>query len=167
MRRLSFTVLKRLLLLAFLLPGAVWAAGPDAKSASAQKIIFDTDFAIPPQDDATALMLALKSPELNILGVTTVAGNDTVQRATSDALRVLEIAGRTDIPVYKGFNRPWLHEKSEFATTVHGKWWSDEPPPVPPGGFAKKKAEPESATSFLIRAVDENPNEITIVAIGP
>ena len=106
----------------------VWASTTDTGSGSPEKVIFDTDFAIPPQDDATALMLALKSPELKILGVTTVAGNDTVQRATSDALRVLEIAGRTDIPVYSGFNRPWLHEKTEFATKVHGKWWSDEAP---------------------------------------
>ena len=145
----------------------VWAASPQTGKESAQKVIFDTDFAIPPQDDATALMLALKSPELKILGITTVAGNDTVQRATSDALRVLEIAGRTDIPVYRGFNRPWVHEKTDFATKVHGKWWSDEAPPVPPGGFAKKKAEGESAVTFLIRAVEENPNEITIIAIGP
>jgi inosine-uridine nucleoside N-ribohydrolase len=145
----------------------VRASTPEAKTDAAQKVIFDTDFATPPQDDATALMLALKSPELKILGVTTVAGNATVQRATSDALRVLEIAGRTDIPVYQGFNRPWMHEKTQFATTVHGKWWSDEPPPVPPGGFAKRKAEADSAVTFLIRAVEENPNEVTIIAIGP
>ena len=159
-------VLKSVSLLAislFLFP----ATPAQAQRASAMKVIFDTDFAVPPQDDATALILALKSPELNILGITTVAGNDTVQRATSDALRVLEIAGRTDIPVYEGFNRPWLHEKTEFATKVHGKWWSDEAPPVPPGGFAKKKAESENAVTFLIRAVEENPNQITIIAIGP
>ncbi|HEY7098637.1 MAG TPA: nucleoside hydrolase [Terriglobales bacterium] len=144
------------------------AGWPVASVAQAsEKVIFDTDFAIPPQDDGTALMLALKSPELKILGVTTVAGNTTVQQATSDALKVLEVAGRTDIPVYRGFNRPWLHQKTEFATTVHGKWWSDEPAPMPPGGFAKKQAEEESAVSFLIRAVNANPHEITIIAIGP
>ncbi len=162
----KYSVLRAVSLLAITLSlfPAARAQGP---SASPTKVIFDTDFAVPPQDDATALMLALKSPELNILGVTTVAGNDTVQRATSDALRVLEIAERTDIPVYEGFNRPWLHEKTEFATKVHGKWWSDEAPPMPPGGFAKKKAESESAVTFLIRAVERNPNEITIIAIGP
>ena len=113
MGQINSSFLKCLLLsLLALLPSHARAADPDAKTTSVQKVIFDTDFAIPPQDDATALMLALKSPELKILGVTTVAGNDTVQRATSDALRVLEIAGRTDIPVYRGFNRPWLHEKT-------------------------------------------------------
>lgn len=131
------------------------------------KIIFDTDFAMPPQDDSMALILALKSPELKILGITTVAGNDTVQRATADALRVLEIGGRTDIPVFQGANRPWVHQKSEWATTIHGKWWSSEPPPTPPGGFAKKKAEKESAIDFMTRTVDAEPGQVTIVALGP
>ena len=49
----------------------------------------------------------------------------------------------------------------------HGKWWSDEPPPPPPGGFAKKQAEKESAIDFMIRTVNANPGEITILAIGP
>ena len=135
--------------------------------AAPMKVIFDTDFVVPPQDDGMALILALKSPELNILGITTVAGNDTVQRATSDALRVLEIANRTEIPVYRGFNRPLLHEKTEFATTVHGKWWSDETPPPPPGGFAKIHEQKESAVDFLIQTVNANPGEVTIIALGP
>ncbi len=142
-------------------------AMPPIGSRPAIKVIFDTDFVVPPQDDGTALILALHSPELQILGVTTVAGNDTVQRGTADALRVLEIAGRTDVPVYRGANRPLLHIKSDWATTVHGKWWSDEPPPVPPGGFAKRQAEKESAVDFLIRTVNANPGQITILALGP
>lgn len=134
---------------------------------AAQKVIFDTDFVIPPQDDGMALILALKSPELQVLGVTTVAGNDTMQRATSDALRVLEIAGRGDIGVYRGANRPLVNEKTDWATTVHGKWWSDEAPPAPPGGFAKIQARSESAVDFMIRTVEANPGQITIIAIGP
>ena len=132
-----------------------------------QKVIFDTDFVIPPQDDGMALILALKSPELQILGVTTVAGNGTMQRATSDALRVLEIAGRSDIGVYPGANRPLVHEKTDWATTVHGKWWSDEPPPAPPGGFAKTQAQTEGAVDFMIRTVEANPGQVTIIALGP
>ena len=136
--------------------------------ASPQKIILDTDFVVPPQDDAMALILAMNSPELKILGVTTVAGNDSMERATSDALRVLEIAGRTDIPVYRGANRPMRHEKSAWSTSgVYGRWWSDDPPPPPPGGFAKKQAEPGSAMDFIIRTVNANPGEIVIAAIGP
>ena len=138
-----------------------------AQPAAAHKIIFDTDFVIPPQDDSLALMLALKSPELQILGITTVAGNDSVERATADVLRVLEIANRTDLPVYRGANMPLVHEKTDFAGSVHGRWWSDDAPPEPPGGFAKKQAERESAMEFIVRTVNANPGEVTIVAIGP
>ena len=138
-----------------------------AAAQTAAKVIFDTDFVVPPQDDGTALVLALHSPELNILAVTTVAGNDTMQRATSDALRVLEICNRTDIPVYRGANRPLVHIGSDWAKTVHGKWWSDEAPPLPPGGLAKRQAEQESAVDFMIHTVNSNPGEISILAIGP
>lgn len=136
-------------------------------SAADHKVIFDTDFVIPPQDDGLALILALHSPELEILGITTVAGNDSRERATSDVLRVLEIAKREEIPVFSGANMPLVHEKSEYATTVHGKWWSDDPPPLPPGGVAKKQAETTSAVDFIVQTVRENPGEITILAIGP
>ena len=149
---------------------AASGANPPAQAAASGapiKVIFDTDFVVPPQDDGMALILAVKSPELQILGITTVAGNDTMQRATSDALRTLEICNRTDIPVYRGANRPLVHEKSQWDTTVHGKWWSDEAPPTPPGGFAKKQAEKESAVDFMIRLVNENPGEVTIIALGP
>ena len=121
--------------------------------AADHKVIFDTDFVIPPQDDGLALILALHSPELEILGITTVAGNDSRERATSDALRVLEIANREEIPVFSGANMPLVHEKSDYATTVHGKWWSDDPPPPPPGGFAKKQAEATSAVDFIVKSV--------------
>jgi len=147
----------------------ICAATVSAQSAApgSIKVIFDTDFSIPPQDDGLALALAVRSPELQILGITTVAGNDTMQRATSDALRELEIAGRSDIPVYMGANRPLVHEKTDWDTTVHGKWWSDEAPAMPPGGFAKTQAQKESAVDFIIRTVNANPGQITIIAIGP
>jgi inosine-uridine nucleoside N-ribohydrolase len=146
---------------------AGFGAPGEVQAQTAQKIIFDTDFVVPPQDDAMALILALKSPELQILGVTTVAGNDSMERATSDALRVLEIAGRTDIPVFKGANMPLRHEKTEWSAAAHGHWWSDDPPPAPPGGFAKKQAEPGTAMDFIIRTVNANPGQVVIAAIGP
>tara|TARA_B100000686_G_scaffold349830_2_gene444158 strand:+ start:2652 stop:3662 length:1011 start_codon:yes stop_codon:yes gene_type:complete len=130
-------------------------------------IIFDTDFVMPPQDDSLALMLALQSPELEILGITTVAGNDSVERATSDVLRMLEIANHVEIPVYVGANMPLVHEVSDFAVVNHGNWYSDESPPMPPGGFASKEAEDETAVSFIVRTVMDNPGEVTIVALGP
>jgi inosine-uridine nucleoside N-ribohydrolase len=158
------TFIRAVMCAASLAAGAPFA---HAQTTPAHKIIFDTDFVIPPQDDSLALMLALKSPELEILGITTVAGNDSMERATADVLRVLEIADRTDIPVYRGANMPLMHEKTEFATMGHGRWWSDDDPPPPPGGFAKKQAEPGSAMDFIIRTVNAQPGEVTIVAIGP
>lgn len=139
-------------------------------SSSAQDripIIFDTDFVMPPQDDSLALMLALQSPELEILGITTVAGNDSVERATSDVLRMLEIANHSEIPVYSGSDMPLVHEVSDFAFNNHGNWYSDEIPPLPPGGYASKEAEDESAVSYIVRTVMNNPGAITIVALGP
>ena len=130
-------------------------------------IIFDTDFVMPPWDDSMALMLALQSPEFDILGVTTVAGNESMERATSDVLRMLEIAGRPDIPVYRGADMPLVHARSDFAVENYGRWYSDEAPPEPPGGFAAKTVEPGTAAGFIVDTVMANPGEVTIVAIGP
>ena len=138
-----------------------------AQSEERIKIIFDTDFVMPPQDDSMALMLAMQSPEIEILGITTVAGNDSVERATSDVLRMLEIANQTAIPVHRGADMPLVHEKSDFAVREYGRWYSNEPPPAPPGGYANKKAAPESAVSFIVKTVLTNPHEVTLVAIGP
>ena len=142
-------------------------AGSAQAQARTIPIIFDTDFGMVPQDDSFALMLALHSPELEILGVTTVAGNFSVEQATIDALRILEIAGRPEIPVYRGANMPLVHEKSEFATTRHGQWWSDAAPNTPPGGFAKRKEEAISAVQYIVDTVNARPGQVTIMAIGP
>ena len=156
--------------LSLLLLYASIVVAPDASFAQSEPqipVIFDTDFVMPPHDDSMALMLALQSPEVEILGVTTVAGNESVERATSDVLRMLEIANQPGIPVFKGANMPLVHEKSEYAVRNYGNWYSDEPPEAPPGGFATKKAEDEAAVSFIVRTVLSRPKEITIVAIGP
>ena len=129
-------------------------------------IIFDTDFVMPPWDDGLTLMLALQSPELEVLGITTVAGNESLERATADALRMLEIANRTDIPVYIGADMPLVHAKSEFAVESYGRWYSDEVV-EPPGGFARIEAQDEPAVSWIVDTVMARPGEVTIVAIGP
>jgi inosine-uridine nucleoside N-ribohydrolase len=131
------------------------------------RVIFDTDFALPPQDDGLALALALNSPELDIVGVTTVAGNYNIARANADVLRMLEITHHERIPVYAGARRPLVHAKDAFVTTQHGEWWSDDPPPAPSGGFAKKTLEAETAADFMVRTVMANRGEIEIIAIGP
>lgn len=138
-----------------------------AQSAGQTPIIFDTDFVMPPHDDGMALMLALQSPEIEILGITTVAGNESLETATVDVLRMLEIAGQPEIPVYAGADMPLVHQKSEYAVSHYGRWYSNEPPQAPPGGFAARKAEEESAVSFIVRTVLASPGQVTIVAIGP
>ena len=67
--------------------------------AQPHKIIFDTDFGMVPQDDAYALLLALNSPELEILGITTVAGNWSIEQGTADAPEAARDRGREEIPV--------------------------------------------------------------------
>ncbi|HJO37577.1 MAG: nucleoside hydrolase [Vicinamibacterales bacterium] len=135
--------------------------------AQPHKVIFDTDFGLPPTDDGWALALALGSPELEILGVTTVAGNFSVERATADVLKMLEISGREELPVYRGADMPLVHAPSDFARREYGEWYSDDPPPMPAGGFASKSAESSSAMDFMVRTVLDAPGEVTIVAIGP
>ncbi len=134
---------------------------------SVHRVIVDTDFALPPQDDGLALAFALNSPELEIVGVTTVAGNYNVERANADALRMMEIAGRPDIRVYGGARRPLAHQADDFARAHYGKWWSDEPAPAPPGGFATIALQPEAAADFIARTVLAAPGQIDILAIGP
>ena len=146
---------------------ALAGAAARAQPPAVHRVIFDTDFALPPQDDGLALAFALNSPELEIVGITTVAGNYNLARANADVLRMLEIAGRSDIAVHPGASRPLVHVKDAFATTHYGRWWSDEPPPAPPGGFAKKALDAEPAVDFMVRAVTAAPGEIEIVAIGP
>ena len=150
-----------------LLGAGLAIAGLRAQPAARHRVIFDTDFALPPQDDGLALAFALNSPELDIAGVTTVAGNYNVQRANADALRMLEIAGRTDVRVYGGASRPLAHEPDTFAKTHYGKWWTSDPAPAPPGGFAKIALQPESASDFIARTVLASPGQIEILAIGP
>jgi inosine-uridine nucleoside N-ribohydrolase len=86
-------------------------------------IFLDCD---PGHDDAIALLLALGSPELDLLGVTTVHGNQTLEKTTENALRVLELAGRTDIPVARGADRPLVREL-HVAAHVHGESGLDGP----------------------------------------
>jgi len=111
--------------LILLLLGAASFAIPGSVSAQTDEripIIFDTDFVMPPADDSLALMLALQSPEIEILGITTVAGNDSLERATSDVLRMLEIAGQPGIPVYRGAPRSLLLSEQYWRARTKSRW---------------------------------------------
>jgi inosine-uridine nucleoside N-ribohydrolase len=86
-------------------------------------ILIDCD---PGHDDAIAILLALASPEVELRGVTTVAGNQTLDKTTRNALKILELAGRTDIPVAAGADRP-LTRTLRTAAHVHGESGLDGP----------------------------------------
>ena len=86
-------------------------------------ILLDCD---PGHDDAIALLLALASPELDLLGVTTVHGNQTLDKTTENALRVLELVGRADVPLARGADRPLIREP-HVAAHVHGETGLDGP----------------------------------------
>jgi inosine-uridine nucleoside N-ribohydrolase len=122
-------------------------------------ILLDCD---PGHDDAIALLLALASPEVELLGVTTVAGNQTLERTTANALRVLELAGRADVPVAAGAPAPLVREL-EVAANVHGESGLDGPQLPPPtagpvGGHA---------VGFLAGRIGERAGAVTLVATGP
>lgn len=122
-------------------------------------VLLDVDTGI---DDALALLLALRSPELTLLGVTTVAGNVDVDQTTRNTLAVLELAGAEHTPVARGAARPLLRRLTT-ATFFHG--------PNGLGGVAlpapRQAPEPEPAALFLIRQALARPGEVTLVATGP
>ena len=122
-------------------------------------VLIDCD---PGQDDALALLLALASPELEVLGVTTVAGNQTVDKTTANALRVLELAGRTDIRVAAGADRPLVGELV-VAADAHGETGLDGVD-LPP---ASTEAVDEPAVDFLAARLEESERPVTLVPLGP
>jgi len=145
---------------------ALLAAHP--VGAQPHKIVFDTDFAFPPQDDAMTLLFMLNCPEVEILGITTVAGNRSVNVANADVLKVLEVVGRAEIPVYPGAAAPLVHEGTAWDRERHGGWYANDPAPAPPGGFAASKAlEARSAVEFLVDVVRRHPGQVTVLALGP
>ena len=122
------------------------------------RIIIDTD---PGTDDAIALIAALNSPELDVLALTTVTGNASLEDATRNALGLLACLSRPDIPVYVGADTP-LVGKFVFAENYHG-----------PGGMTTPLPEPESVPSpvpaerYMRDAARDSDGDLTIVALGP
>ncbi|KAI4295270.1 hypothetical protein L6164_035333 [Bauhinia variegata] len=129
--------------------------------AEPKKIIIDTD---PGIDDAMAIFLALRSPELEVIGLTTIFGNVYTTLATRNALHLLEVAGRTDIPVAEGSHVTITKgTKLRIADFVHGAdGLGNQNFPSPKG-----KAIEESAASFLVQQAKINPGKVTVVALGP
>jgi inosine-uridine nucleoside N-ribohydrolase len=125
----------------------------------ATPVLLDCD---PGHDDAIALLLALGSPELDVVGVSTVHGNQTLDKTTANALRVLELAGRSDVPVAAGAERPLLRERA-VARDVHGESGLDGPDLAPP------TTEPVAAhaVDFLAERLRDAPSPVTLIPTGP
>jgi purine nucleosidase len=126
-----------------------------------RKIIIDTD---PGQDDAFAILFALGSPgELEVIGITTVGGNVPLRLTALNALKVVELAGRPDVPVYAGCPAPMVRPLMT-AEYVHGETGLDGaelPEPVTP-------LQSEHAVNYMVRTIMEAPEgEITVCTLGP
>ena len=125
-----------------------------------QKIIIDTD---PGQDDAVAILLALASPELEILGITAVAGNVPLHLTEKNARKICELAGRPETPVFKGAIRPLLR-RLVTAEAVHGKTGLDGPDLPEPA----MKLQPGQAVDFIIDTLmHHDAGTVTLCTLGP
>jgi inosine-uridine nucleoside N-ribohydrolase len=146
------------------LPGAIFAApyldGPQSHPrTNPARVIIDTD---PGVDDALALLLAMRSPELKIEGITPVAGNVPLELGLPNALRMVEISARADIPVAAGARVP-LVRRLVTATYAHGENGL--------GGavFPEPKLSPITlpAAEFIRQTIRKHPGEVTLLTIGP
>ena len=121
-------------------------------------IVIDCD---PGHDDAIAILLALASPEVELVGVTTVAGNQTLAKTTANALRVLELVG-ADVPVAAGAERP-LVRVLDVAESAHGETGLDGPVLATPRGAPLER----HAVDFLAEVIRAHAGRLTLVAVGP
>ena len=128
---------------------------------STRSIVIDTD---PGIDDAMAIAVALASPELDVVALTTTFGNHHVEVTTANAVRILDVLGRPDIPVVAGAPRPLTREGHGPATSVHGQDGLgdvDLPPP------SREVDTARHAASHIVDLLRSRPGEITLVPIGP
>ena len=121
-------------------------------------VIIDTDTG---GDDATALILASKSSNIEILGVTVAAGNVSLKQAVKNALAALEIAG-CSAKVYPGAERPFNGEERE-TFSVYGKDGMGDADLIHPKGRAQRK----NAVDYMLEEINRHPGEIEIIALGP
>ncbi|NEW05039.1 nucleoside hydrolase [Paenibacillus sp. SYP-B3998] len=124
-----------------------------------RKIIIDCD---PGHDDAIAILLAGANPNVEVIAITTVAGNAEVEKTTLNALKICELAGITQIPVAKGAGQPLIRER-RTAPDIHGESGMDGP--LLP--YPSKKVENEHAVDLLIHKLMASAGDITLVPVGP
>jgi purine nucleosidase len=160
--------------------------------AAAQKrlVIIDQDADGPGDSSMESMLMLLNDPGVQVLGITIESGDGWQRECTAHALRMLELVHRTEIPVFSGATFPLVNSQaaSRRWESLYGHWgykgaWTETwpsdntvariaphgPEVVPPlrEGMPTMSAQTESATNFLLRAVHEHPNQITIIALGP
>lgn len=128
------------------------------QTLNTQPIILDTD---PGVDDALAIMLALGSPELDVIGICTVSGNVPLNTGTRNAQGLLQLLDCPEIPVFAGADTP-LKRDPVFATEVHGETGMGQAVLPEPSRDVKG-----DAVDFLVQTLSDQPGEITIIAVGP
>lgn len=154
---------------------------PDSFSQQEKiKIIADQDSAGPQGTNFLSLLMLLRAKQVDLLGITTVSGDQWMEPATVFALWATEITGRTDVPVIKGAQMPLLHTQREqelqekiYGSCVgwHGSLNPDAPLPSetwpPPGVYPKVKPRPSRAADFIIDTIRANPGEVILYCAGP
>jgi inosine-uridine nucleoside N-ribohydrolase len=175
---------RRIAPLAFLLAATVLNAAP-------RKVIIDQDAFGPAGSNLQAILMLLQASDVQLLGITVPSGDGWRDEEVSHTLRLLEIAGRTDVRVYPGAvyplvntqQRTRLWEQLYGGLFYKGAWTESWPAegtvrrspyhadpflvPPSPAGEPSTKAAAESAADFLVRSVRANPGEVTIIAAGP
>ena len=145
-----------------------------------RKVIINEDCSGPGGSNMQTLLLLIQSPQVEVLGITVVSGNQWRDEEVAHTLRLLEIIGRTDIPVVPGAVFPLVHRREEaqmwqerygkvaFAGAWDERWWH-EPFVIPPlpEGLPTTKPSNEDAAHFLVRKVREFPHQVTIYEGGP
>ena len=126
----------------------------------AKKIIIDTD---PGVDDTIAICTALRSPEVEVVGLTSVFGNAPGEITAQNALRLVELEGHNSIPVAHGSDTPLVLPPDILGTHVHGEDGMGNTNPPPPKG----KVIAKSAAEFIVEMAHSFPHEITLVPVGP
>lgn len=124
------------------------------------KILIDTD---PGVDDAMAILFALRSPELEVLGLSAVFGNTDVEYTAQNALRLVELEGHGHIPVALGAARPLVNPIRDKGQHVHGVDGMGGINPPPPKG----SLQPLSAAEFIIETARKHTGELVLVPVGP
>lgn len=124
-------------------------------------IILDVDTGV---DDALAIALALRSPELQVMGITTVSGNVHLDQATANTLRTLDVLGAPAVPVVRGAAKPIAGHQAPTAAHVHG---GDGLGGVSSKYPASSRQAAEGAPRFLLETIRRHPGVLTLVATGP